>query len=370
MAGKGFYIDALNGYCNALQRVVNSLMNFGDTAGGIAQGDATGYEFIGAIENSMNRFLIKGDGVFEGFMAYLCSLGIAISLIFFLISMLQLVTEDRFTPEFLVKFFAKFVISFVVILWSKEILTAMIEFGNAFADDAKEIVKKANVSALYGGGVTTDFGSDAISQVLKNHAYHWYTNIERAEVDASNTITKTGGAIKMGIFEAIGPALTMFKDGILLDLFGMATGVLSAIVMFIVLTNDMELYVRGAFLPVAAGLMSDDGWKGAGGRYFRKLMSLATRKAIVITIAAVFGQMAKAAIGSIFMSVFNDEFGLSCNHDNMTALAECNTCLSAMKRPLSLPIARPLLISIVICVAGISMMFKSMSVTDDLWGAR
>lgn len=97
-----------------------------------------------------------------------------------------------------------------------------------------------------------------------------------------------------GVWEAF----KFWMEGALLGIFKFLSYFLNAIVMFIVISRIMELYVRGSFLPIAASLMSDNGWKGSGGRYFRKLMSLATQSAAIMVVANVFSVVMRSAIGS------------------------------------------------------------------------
>lgn len=363
--------------------------------------------FLSGIEETLQDFVYGKDGS-GGLMAYFSSIAIAISLIFFLISILQLVTEDRFTPEFLVKFFAKFVISFCVIIWSPYILKAIIEFGVDFSKMAGDAASEAAGKA---GGVADEaFDVAGLETLIKNHEAYYYTDVTWTGYPTAGAIAngiKQGGAPwswhevlrsaasiiispinalnvvskKLGSMGQIGPALGLSMEMVTLMLFRLISLAITAIVIFIVLTRIMELYVRGSFLPIAAAMMSDDGWKGSGGRYFRKLLSLASQNAAVLVIANIFGVMSNSAMKKIFVSAITAQTHLKdssgkivagCTevHNTLADIAVCKACLNEIPAPINLPILKPMIICIIICVAGIAMMFKAASLMDDIWGAR
>lgn len=207
-------------------------------------------------------------------------------------------------------------------------------------------------------------------EVLRSAGY-----IIISPVNALNMAGKT-----LGTMGQVGPAMGLSMEMVLLMFFRIVSFGITVAVIFIVLTRIMELYVRGAFLPVAAAMMSDDGWRGSGGRYFRKLLSLATQNAVVLVIANVFGVMCRAAMQNIFVSAITAQthltdnsgniIGCATNHKTLAEIAVCKACLNEIPAPINLPIIKPMLLCIIICVAGLAMMFKAAGLVDDIWGAR
>lgn len=389
LARADWYCSVVDKYCFKLKEILSELSGFGKTAMQVIKGDPKtslgDMTFLNSIEDTLKNFVYGADAS-GGIMQYLCSIAIAIAMTFFLISILQLVTEDRFTPEFLVKFFAKFVIAFCVILWSPQILQAIVEFGFAFSS---EVGDKA--SAIAGEVADKAFDINGIEQLIKNHETYYYTDVTWPGYPTADAISNgiTQGAApwdwkdirgladalkyfskKLGFTGQIGPALGLSMEMATLNLFHIVSLVITAIVLLIVLTRIMELYVRGSFLPVAAALMSDDGWRGSGGRYFRKLMSLATQNAAVLVVANVFGVMASSAMGGIFVSSIKAQTGCTKPHATLADIAICQECLNEIPAPINLPVLKPMLLCIIICVAGIAMMFKANAIVDDIWGAR
>ena len=109
--------------------------------------------------------------------------------------------------------------------------------------------------------------------------------------------------------------------------------------------------MRAAFLPVALALLSDDGWRGAGGRYIKKLLAVTAQGAVLIVICFMTKKLMDNAAGSMA------SFALSSSED----LAEMfKNILGTLKGPLA---------NLAIGVAGIAFMFKSMQVTSDVFGA-
>lgn len=384
-AGKyGAFQNAVDGYIGNIRDVVEELNNFGNNAlevvvGGTTDGADLGisgtvvssdgvqnWQFVADIEATLRGFVIGTDSDM-GMMGYLCSIAIAISMIFFLISIIQLVTEDRFTPEFLVKFFAKFVIAFCVIVWSPKILAYMVDFGyaltKAIASGAKELMEN-----------TEGFNPTVLEALVKNHSIRHFKNVGWANWprDGWSSVPAKDGATKMELW-GVWEAFKYWLEGSTLGIIKFFSFLLNAVVMFIAISRIIELYVRGAFLPIAAALMSDDGWKGSGGRYFRKLMSLATQNAAVILVASVFGAMMQTALSSIFTTSILGKYKLVCDKGHLMTLEavyKCKTCLDQIPAPIDVPVMKPMLLCMVLCAAGLSIMFKTIHIMDDIWGAR
>lgn len=378
-AGKnGAFQSAVDSYLGHVEEVIDTFNHFGDTALEVVQGGTTDgadigigplkyhgeqdWSFLTDIEAKIRAFVVGSagteGGTATGIMQYMASVAIAISMVFFLISILQLVTEDRFTPEFLVKFFAKFVIAFCVIIWSPDIFAYMIDFGDAFASGAAKWAQELS-------DTTEAFDSSVLEAVVKNHSIYHYKNVGWDNYEGIGTKSDAKKMLLYGLFEAF----PFWMEGATLGICKFITYILNAVVMFIVLTRILELYIRGAFLPVAAGLMSDDGWKGAGGRYFRKLMSLATQSAVIMVVSNVIGVMVSSAMSNIFTSSILSKYGVK-HCKTLEDLSTCTKCLAQISAPIDLPVLKPMVICAIVCVAGIAMMFKAASLMDDLWGAR
>ena len=265
-------------------------------------------------------------------------IGIAIAATFFLISIIHLVTEDRFTPEFLAKFFAKLAISVAVVMWSDVILEAIVDFGDAFSN-------------ILTGWTTSDFltGKGDLDDAKISFAREFRKSCELTFDIKYNATTGVWSGKGGGLFVALGAALSMLLISAVLMLISLvAVPIVTGIVFFVEISRNLELYVRGSFLPIAAGVMADDGFKGAGGRYFKKILALATQKIVISLTCVITGAM----ISAFFIDAFAKIDG---SKVSPTAFLSST--------------AQTLLLALIIGAAGVGFLFKSLQVVNDLWGA-
>lgn len=268
--------------------------------------------------------------------------GLAIAATYFLISIISLVAEDRLTPEFLAKFFAKLAISVAVIMWSDTILLAIIDFGDAMG----------NIFVNWTGSEFLSNSSSSLSNEFSRFARIFMDGVEADYgFEISGTFDSgfswSEGPDAIGTIFSIGVALSIMMSSLLLTLIsGLATPLMSGVVYFVEISRTLELYIRGSLLPIAAGVMADDGWKGAGGRYIKKILALATQKVVLSLTCVLTSSMA-----------INYLIG------EMQAFAQEGT-LEFVGASL-----RMVLMALVITMAGLSFMFKSLQVVNDLWGA-
>lgn len=300
-----------------------------------------GWRWLQSLKTTLENLVINQ------LMPATAGVGLAIAVVFFLISVIGLVTEDRFTPEFLVKFFAKLAIAIAVILWSDSILKAMIEFGDAFGNMFSNITNNVNlgVNGVSAGNAYNDYVSSVIAHVSTATGYTFEGNINPFE----GKWKKTGGGDAVGLIYCIGMALSMnFSSGLIIMFSCILIPALQGSIMFVQLSRYIELYARGAFLPIAGAVMSDDGWKGAGGRYFKKLFALCTQSAAI-------------SLSCVIISVCEQAYLAD-------ALVEATGSASG---PIAIVGVGPkvILMGGIIAIAGIAFMFKSLNLMNDLWGA-
>lgn len=106
----------------------------------------------------------------------------------------------------------------------------------------------------------------------------------------------------------------------------------------------MEMSVRASFMPIAFALLADDGWRGAGGRYIRKYLAICCQSVVLCMI----GGLHSIAFNKLIL-VFN------------TNIAEGGAADG------SVPGA--MLFMFGLSFATISLMFKSIGIVNDVFGA-
>ena len=289
---------------NMMTWAINQLKDSGDGVAKIMAGQDTGsIGNLGAITNELTG-VIQSE-VIPAAQA----VGYAIAVTFFIFALANMLTGDRLTVEQFIKFFAKLGVGIFIVSISDELFRACLDFGEG-------------ISTLF----SASFPSASIT--VPN--------------DLSNQIN-----------EVVGKGLGNFIKAIIMSFISIlpcvvASLAIKVLVYVIAFTRLIELCARGCFIPIAAGLVSDDGWRGAGGRYFRKFLSICSQSAILVVI----GKIASYALGTIGNSILT----------NLPSLVTAGTMGI-------LNIGGQLAIMIGIGIAMVSVMFKSIGIVNDAFGA-
>lgn len=223
------------------------------------------------------------------------SVGLAIAVLFFLINLVDLATTDRFTLEYFIKFITKLVVG-VFLVANTDILTkTCMEFGN---------------------GLQT-----IISDAFGTTGSKW----AESQAEYRNAITNT---IMNDETPWIGLLIETIFSCALMNILGLALYLITYVICF---SRLLEMAIRATFMPIALGLMSDDGWKGASGRYIKKFLSLCCQGGVLVALACV-------------------------SDGAMTALATADTSMST------------LIVQAGVALATVAMMFKSIGFINDAFG--
>lgn len=227
-------------------------------------------------------------------------IGLAIAIVFFLIALLELSTSERLTLEFFIKFFSKLVISVVLISSCSQLVNACVDFGNA-------LTISLTGPATGGPGYTWE--------EIKNNYYDSFKEADLA-----------------WIFMVIDSL-----SGILI--INIVSKVLTVVIYIVSFTRMLEMGVRGALMPIALGMMSDDGWRGAGGRYIRKFLAVCSQGAVLVLI----GELSN------------------------TVMLTCSNAMMDFSD--GVPATGSFLVLLGVAFASVSLMFKSMGIINDVFGA-
>ena len=82
---------------------------------------------MASAEAQMRTIITNGMNAMQG-------VGLAIALLFFIISMIELAQSERFTLEVFIKFFAKLVIAIALIFYCDKLITGIHDFGGVLTD--------------------------------------------------------------------------------------------------------------------------------------------------------------------------------------------------------------------------------------------
>lgn len=226
-------------------------------------------------------------------------IGLALSVLFFLIQLVELGTSERLTFEYFIKFFTKLIIAVALIAYCEDLIKGCVNFGNGFMN----IISNGNLSP----GLTPEEMGQRVSEAFDN----------------------ASGISWIGLLVS-----SVFSIGII----NIVSQGIAAIVYIIGFTRILELGVRGALMPVALGLMADDGWKGSAGRYIKKFIAICAQGGVLMII----GKISNIAMGAA---------ALAGNYSSEASLSGSFIMLLG------------------VAIATVSVLFKSMSVVNDVFGA-
>lgn len=257
------------------------------------------------------------------FMPCLQSFGYAISIMFFIFSLIDLCLKDGFTTEMFIKHFAYLAVGIGMVYYSKDFFNAIVNLGNTLSDF-----------------IATNFVIDSTTTVPSEDTFK----------EAFSTMLDTDTGLLSGISAIlkIMLAATIGSAFALIEI--LAALILKVVVYVIAVTRLVELNVRGCFLPVGLSLMSDDGYRGAGGRYLKRFIAVACQGAVITIIGKVATSCISIAVGQsvtiLTDTTFSDNF--------MTSLFS---------------MIGSFILALAVAVAMVSAMFKSIQLTNDIFGA-
>lgn len=247
-------------------------------------------------------------------------IALAIAVLFFIISLIEFAMSDRLTIESFVKFFAKLAIAIACICMCSELTTGIQDFGNALSTF---VADKANFGAALADGKSIN--TSVYNQEFWENAYcNWFqTTYPNA-----------------GVFSAIAQVLNIFLAYVLFTLGGI---IITAVLIVISFSRFLELALRAAFMPIAIALIADDGWKGAAGRYIRKFIAICAQGALLTVLMKIFSNGILVCFGWEITAT-----GVNFSDINLFSSA---------------------IYVIGFGVAVISVMFKSIGIVNDVFGA-
>lgn len=286
-----------------------SMSKMGDIMQGILTSSSTGN--VATITQVFSDFL---ENVRSMVVEPLKVVGIALALMFVIIAIFQLAMEDRMNPEIFVKHFAKFGLAMIAITYSDTLIDYIMQFGNALGNWAGGL--------SLGGGATGTIPS---------------------KLDMCNVFYS---GLEAGLCEQWG----LFFDAILNGaIVGIVALVMEAVAYLIAFSRMIELSVRAAGMPIAMGMLADDGWKGTGGRYIKKFVAICSQSFVLIMIAKVTTGIMATSMCSVLTSM------------QSIVLSGSGKLLSTMMGGI--------VISLGVGFSSVTIMFKSIGLINDMFGA-
>lgn len=278
-----------------------------------------GYNILAIVQgidgnSQLSTVSTQVHGIVEGtLIPALQGVGYAIALLFFILALIDLVRSDRLTTEMWIKFFINLFVAVFFIYQSPNLYTAIIKFGDALGAACAE------------GFSNTEWDIPTSEQFAQMITY--YSDLPRTDPSHQHWIATLLYCIVAGA-----PIYII-------------TIVLQVVTYLIAFSRLIELATRGAFLPIGFALLSDDGFKGAGGRYFRKFVAICAQVAVLILVAGI----TTLIIGKVGDSIVSKMFSET--------------------PPTFLEMIGKIVIVVGAAIACVSVMFKSIGIVNDAFGA-
>lgn len=314
--------------------------------------------------NLLTALIKNGTPAFKMF-------GVAFALMFSFIGIMELATQDRLTPEMLIKQFARFGAAFAVIIFTDDLCFLLCNFGNAMAKGAGVVVDSAVTESVAelnrGAGVGQIYGYIV-----------W--------------------GIKGGQRKGLGEAISLFMSGVSMWIPALVMHIGNVAIFFVVISRGLELAVRSLFMPIPVAFIADDGWKGAGGRYIRKYMSIATQGMVIIAVVKIMGNFIKSVSASVLSTIISQipagydaskvakEIGFeimdvvydtaywnSASTVGMIVpsggvILDAATSVNVAVSQITMMATKGAWLTVAVIFAGVGLISKSLQVCNDIWG--
>ena len=250
------------------------------------------------------------------FIPYIQGLAYTICALFFILSLIDLCMSERLTVESFIKHFTYLAAGVGIIFISPELFEGIIDFGNTFAT----LVADSFSIATQDASLTNVAIEQRIDDLTKEGTLMWIAML------------LVGGAIGL-------PSI----------LIAAALYIVTYVVSF---SRIIELYVRGAFLPIGVALVSDDGMRGAGGRYLKKFIAVCCQSGVLVMIGKILTMMIQIVKGNMWTNMET-----AATTDTMAALSS-----------FALDSISGFVILLGVGIAGVMALFKAMQLTNEIFG--
>ena len=269
---------------------------------------------------------IGGEGYFQNLMLeginVIKPVAYALCMLFFLVALLELAMSERMTMEYMAKFFSKLVIGVAAVYYSGLFAMKAWEFGTALTTQMQNFGIGENA-----GLVTVGFQDLFIQYLDAVGGSQWLALL----------------AITLGI----GVPITI------------ATLVITVVVYIICLTRLLEMMVRGIFMPIACAMLSDDGWRGSGGRYIRKFIGICAQGAVLVVLGNITTNIMSKIVSNLkgtMTTAIQVQIGKANSGSGEADFSFFGKIVSST------------LAIVGVAVACVSLMFKSIGIVNDAFG--
>ena len=306
----GFFLDWTLDLFNNLGPTITALMSNASNIAGTTS-DFAPTEVVQSIQSGFNQFT-------STILEALKPTGYALCFLFFLIALIELAMSERMTMEFFAKFFSKLAVGYAAVYFSDKIFSICQDMGEKMALFISDKCSTTLNSMETSKSITDVF----LEYVSNNGASSWLP------------------LLAIGL--AVGVPAVLVAAGVFVTTY------------IICFSRMLEISIRGMFLPIACSLLSDDGWKGAGGRYIKKFLAVCCQGGILVMIGSLGSLAIREAYNYAVKGIANY---------NMTG-DDGSAVFGLIGKIVSV-----FIVLIGIGLAIVSLMQKSIGIVNDVFGA-
>lgn len=271
-------------------------------------------------------------GIVTQSLTLFAAISASLLILFFFMSLVDMASRDMFSLEKLIVAFVKFIAGFAIIICIAPIMNGIVQGGHGLYQmvDGNTFTVQGNDGEQ--GEVTYYSDKGSTEYVIANdHSFDSEEALENIKAD----------------FKGWGKV----KDHLGLIVFGflpMAIGWLaSGVAIFLVISNALQVIVRGMVAPLAIVQLFDEGMRSSGIRFIKKFAGSCFMFSVILLINKA---------GTVFTQAI-----LAASYDGATQITESNI---DYKCRLSV-----LLIALVVKLAVVGSMVGAGRLSDEVWGA-
>lgn len=211
--------------------------------------------------------------------------GFSICALFFLMSLVDLSMSDRFSIETFMKHFINLAIGCFGVINADYFIT----FGWGLSKWVSDLLVKVS------GDTPVQWGEIRNCSICAANVPGWQNGV-------SVCTSPLHAAIESLDFSGV-KWLFLGLVCIIIGLIGVLASAIATVAIYIAgFSRLLEIGIRGCFMPIGLAFMTDDGWKGAGGRYLKKFIALCCQGPAYLLVGKLHSSLISNSLKSVLSS--------------------------------------------------------------------
>lgn len=225
-------------------------------------------QFIEAAFSALNTQFNDSNSIVSNALGIFAAISASLLILFFFMQLVDQAARDMFSMEKLIIAWIKLIMAFTIILNVVPIMNGLVKAGDGFY----HMMKGFSLTSTTGTGETFSYQTknDEVYTFDEAGLTTWNSDEAKANVSEDYKGWK-------GIKDHIGLIVTSLVCVIIM-------WIASGVGVFLVISNCIQIIVRGALSPLAIVQLFDEGMRSSGIRYLKKFAGCCFMFAVLITI--------------------------------------------------------------------------------------